>query len=342
MGSLEGAFVATREHSPIPRLGLVSPKAQDLDAAAIEQGMQDVAEFLEKCALHSEPMRPIVAHILGAPGKRLRAQLCLLFGTIDTSPVRVTPDCVRAAAAVELLHEASLVHDDVCDGSELRRDRPSVCAAFDLKQASWSGVFLAATALALTVDVQRRHQLTLDLSTLRRLSEGQLLEMLGSGDTIDDLKQHYLQVASGKTGALFDFACSFGAELSGLGPKDLALVRSFAQNLSIAFQVLDDVRDVEAPADLGKPWGTDLRLGIPTWPVLECAALRGVRHLSQIFDPQGDSHALRRALLESGALERARAFAATHLDGARAALATLRRYPGAVRIENWLARLEAR
>src|SRR6185295_2629061 len=106
----------------------------------------------------------------------------------------VSGDAVGAAAAVELLHEASLIHDDVCDGSATRRNRPSVVALFGVRQAGAAGVYLAGHALGLLAAIRRRRRLDVDAGVVRRLAEGQLLEMLGEAHSLDRLRAHYRRV----------------------------------------------------------------------------------------------------------------------------------------------------
>jgi geranylgeranyl pyrophosphate synthase len=306
---------------------------------AFRPGMIRVSTLLEACASRAGGLRPVIQHALAAPGKRLRARFCLAFGTVSQAEPRYSLACVEAAAAVELLHEASLIHDDVCDSSRYRRNRLSVAAAFDVRRAGWSGIYIAASALELAARVRARCGLPPNSAVLRRLCEGQLLELARGSVALVDRRAHYLRVAAAKTGGLFELACTFGAEVAGLTDDGLRAASQFATHLSVAFQVLDDVRDLEAPPDLGKPWGTDLQQGIPTWPLLEWAETRGIECLDAASIARWEPHVLRNELVTSGAVRRAREFAAAQALVARRALDPLRALPGASRIEKLSAGL---
>jgi geranylgeranyl pyrophosphate synthase len=304
------------------------------DAEVRDQAVRELEDFLASWCDDDSELAPIARHVLAVPGKRVRGRLTLacawLAGTADR-------DAVRAAAAVELLHEASLVHDDICDRSLVRRGAPSVAAAFGMRVAARLGIWLAARGLALIGELEVRRGLGLAFGPLSALAEGQLLEIARSGTSAGssaaERRDHYLAVVRAKTGALMRMACDVGGRLAGLAQLELDALAAFAEAFGTAFQVRDDIRDLEAPASLGKPGGNDVTNGVWTWPVLEWLGER----------PDADARALAvrpldevRAELEaSGALPRARAFAAAQVTRAWRALLGVPDVPGRA----WLVEL---
>lgn len=306
----------------------------DGDAAAADRdrrsrAVRELDDFLPRWCSGDGELPAIARRVLAVPGKRLRARLALASAAlgpgelIDPHP---DPDAVRVAAAVELLHEASLVHDDVCDRSLLRRGAPSVAAAFGMRIAVRLGIWLAARGLALIGDVEGRRRLGLALAPLTALAEGQLLETVPGEGSVAERRDHYLSVVRAKTGALMRLACDAGARVAGLSAADRDALAGFADGFGTAFQIWDDIRDLEAPATLGKPGGSDLANGVWTWPMLEWLGDRpDAVALVQAGLPLD---ALRAELVASGALRRARAFAAAELARARQAVLALPDRPG--------------
>jgi geranylgeranyl pyrophosphate synthase len=285
----------------------------------------DLEEFLTLWCAGDGELAAIARHVLAVPGKRLRGRLVLASAALGDAAIGA-PDAVRAAAAVELLHEASLVHDDVCDRSLLRRGAPSVASAFGMRVAVRFGIWLAARGLALIGELEARRRLGLELAPLAALAEGQLLETVRCGAAIAERRAHYLAVVRAKTGALMRMACDVGARLAGLSDAARAALAAFADAFGTAFQVRDDIRDLEAPVSLGKPGGSDLANGVWTWPMLEWLAERP--GAAAIVERGIALDALRTELVASGALRRARSFAAGELARAREALHAIPDRPG--------------
>ena len=219
---------------------------------------------------------------------------------------------------MEMFHEASLVHDDICDGSLLRRDAPSVPAAFGVRTAARAGFHLAGNALQVLARVLADNPAVFArlgeapgvtyLDRLSDLSFGQLVETLPPA--VDDaaLRRHYELVAGAKTGTLFRLACSYGGTAGGVDHDRLRALMRYADQLALAFQIMDDVRDVEGGPSLGKEAGGDLDRRVPTWPVIEWLAMRpGAREMW--LSEQTSSAELQADLVHSGATRAARAVA---------------------------------
>ena len=225
---------------------------------------------------------------------------------------------VDVACAIEMIHEASLVHDDICDGSLLRRDAPSVPAAFGVRTAARAGFHLVGEALQVLARVLADNPAVFArlgeapgvtyLDRISDLSFGQLIETLPPA--VDDaaMRRHYELVAGAKTGTLFRLACSYGGTAGGLDHNQLRALMRYADQLALAFQIMDDVRDVEGGPSLGKEAAGDLDRRVPTWPVIEWLAMRPGSHemwlsrLTSSADLQAD-------LVRSGATRAARAVA---------------------------------
>ncbi|MGW6620207.1 polyprenyl synthetase family protein [Nocardia sp. NPDC055002] len=273
-------------------------------------------------------------HVLATPGKRVRARLVLasagLLAPVGSEPSRAALDL---ACAMEMLHESSLVHDDICDGSLLRRGATSVPAAFGVRIAARAGFHMAGAAVQVIAEVLADNpRMSACLGEvpgvtysdgLSDLSFGQLIEMLPPAVDATALRRHYRLVAGAKTGTLFRLSCSYGGTAGGADHDRLRALMTYADELALAFQIMDDVRDVEGGPELGKDAGGDLERRVPTWPVIEWLDMRaGAREMWLSADTP--SAILQSDLIDSGATAAARAVA---LDATQKASAALDIFP---------------
>lgn len=206
-------------------------------------------------------------------GKRIRPVLCLLCcEACGGDWERVLP----AAAAVELVHNFSLIHDDIEDSDSIRRGRPTVWSVWGMPQALNAGDTLFTLAhLALFRLLDRGVSLETTLSTLRillqvclRLTEGQFLDLRFESQE-EVLVEDYLFMIARKTAELFSAACELGALVAGASPEVRQRLRAFGYHVGITFQIQDDILGLWGdPAVTGKPVGSDLRRGKKTFPVL--------------------------------------------------------------------------
>ena len=205
--------------------------------------------------------------ILSHSGKKLRPLLTLLMARACGGGV-VTPDSIKFAAAVELLHNATLLHDDVADGSEVRRGVPTVASLLGNTPSVLVGDFWLVKAVETVLSAERHSaEVTRHFScTLSNLAEGEMfqLEKASTGDTsVDD----YMRIIYAKTASLFEAAC-VSAAISVDAPKEMeAAAKLYAVNLGLAFQIKDDILDYEGQ-DIGKPVGQDIRERKITMPLL--------------------------------------------------------------------------
>jgi geranylgeranyl pyrophosphate synthase len=221
----------------------------------LEERMSELA-----CA-HGAILGRLGGETLSAGGKRLRP--LLVFLAAGTPPPE-TDNLLRGAVAVELVHSATLVHDDVLDGADLRRGRPTVVAAAGRHLATATGDMLFSRAFAELAASGSEAMVRALSRASSGLAAGELMQREDAYRVVSE--ERYLERCRLKTAVLFRAACELGA-LEGEGPVDV--VGSFGEEIGIAFQLLDDVLDVSGPPErTGKPRGTDLLDGTVTLPLL--------------------------------------------------------------------------
>ncbi|MCA9831939.1 MAG: polyprenyl synthetase family protein [Dehalococcoidia bacterium] len=204
-------------------------------------------------------------HALAAKGKRLRPALVLLSGTFgDYNLNRLVP----LGACIELLHTASLIHDDVVDGSVSRRGRPTANAIFDNALTVLLGDYVFANAAEMVTRTGSLEVTRLFAMTLMKMTSGELDQDAAAWDIGKDI-QNYLRRIGGKTAALFTTATEGGAVLAGCSEAEVDALRSYGYAIGMAFQIVDDILDYTGDeALMGKPLGSDLREGNVTLPAL--------------------------------------------------------------------------
>ena len=228
----------------------------------------EIADFIElfnQSLSHSDGMLgQALEHIRKRAGKRMRPMLILLmaknFGTISAATQ-------HAAVGLELLHTASLVHDDVVDESAERRGQASVTATYNNKVAVLVGDYILSTAL-LNVAKTGNQRIVEYLAELgRTLSNGEILQLtnIQNQEISEDV---YYQVIKQKTAALFEACAAIGALSAGASEEMVAEAKHFGQNLGIIFQIRDDIFDYYDSPEIGKPTGNDMAEGKLTLPVI--------------------------------------------------------------------------
>lgn len=209
-------------------------------------------------------LQRIARHLIVRRGKRIRPALLFLaarLGSARSDAVR------RAGAAVELLHVASLYHDDIMDQASTRRGVPSANAQWGDQPAALAGTFLLARATRTlaglgddVIDLASRATLTVCISQLREAENAYHL---------DQEIPTYLQIVAGKTATFFELPCMIGAAVGGLSPDHAQALREYGTRIGVAFQLIDDALDLSGdPREMGKAVGQDLREGIYPLPTL--------------------------------------------------------------------------
>jgi octaprenyl-diphosphate synthase len=211
-------------------------------------------------------MIPEVAnHLINSGGKRLRPMLTLAMARLAGYP---GDGHVKLAAAVEFMHTATLLHDDVVDESEMRRGKLAARMLWGNEASVLVGDFLLGQAFRMMVDVGNLRALDILSSAATVIAEGEVMQLSAAKNT-ETTEDEYLAVIRGKTAELFAAACEVGPVLAGRAKADLAACRSYGMNLGIAFQLVDDALDYGGKsAKLGKNVGDDFREGKITLPVV--------------------------------------------------------------------------
>jgi geranylgeranyl pyrophosphate synthase len=222
---------------------------------------------LDRVLAHEDPwQRAIALHLTSRRGKRLRGTLVLLCGIAGAPAARQR--LVTAAAAVELLHLGSLIHDDVIDQSDTRRGHVSVHRRFGNVVASLAGAYIFSHSYALIASLGSRPLQTQYADMVERMCEGQIAEVESTYDRESTIEGH-LDVIRKKTAALFGFSCALGATLGGRPSAERGALRVFGEAFGTLFQLRDDLQDILGDAQtLGKAPGSDLKRGVYTLAVL--------------------------------------------------------------------------
>jgi octaprenyl-diphosphate synthase len=206
----------------------------------------------------------VLSHIRKRGGKRMRPMLILLSAKNYGEVSEVTQN---AALGLELLHTASLVHDDVVDESSERRGQASVNASYDNKVAVLVGDYILSTAL-LRVALSNNHQIVQQLAELgRTLAAGEILQLsnISNQEISEDV---YYQVIDKKTAVLFEACAGLGAISVGVNNEEVEKAKKFGHNIGMIFQIRDDIFDYYDSKEIGKPTGNDMTEGKLTLPVI--------------------------------------------------------------------------
>jgi heptaprenyl diphosphate synthase len=269
-------------------------------------------------------------HLIDAGGKRFRPLFTLLGAQMGPRPD--ADEVITAAAVVELIHLATLYHDDVMDSATMRRGAQSANSRWDNTVAILTGDFLFAHASRLVADLGPA-AVRIIAETFAELVTGQMRETRGAGPG-DDPVEHYLTVIAEKTGSLIATAGRYGGMFSGCTPEQVASLQQFGASIGTAFQISDDIIDITSPSDSsGKTPGTDLREGVQTLPMLYALQEDGADRLRALLSrPISDDGEVDEALglLRSGpGVPRARTVLAEHASAARTELTRLPDCPAA-------------
>lgn len=231
----------------------------------IEKELNDFIELMNSNLKHDEALlSQVLDHIRQRGGKRMRPMLTLL---VAKNYGQVSVETQHAAVGLELLHTASLVHDDVVDESDERRGQASVNATYNNKVAVLVGDFILSTAL-LNVAKTGNKRIVQNLSELgRTLAAGEILQ-LSNIQNQEIREEVYYQVIKQKTAALFEACCVIGALSTGASDEEIEKAGEFGQTLGVMFQIRDDIFDYYDSKEIGKPTGNDMMEGKLTLPVI--------------------------------------------------------------------------
>ncbi|EYD76873.1 Octaprenyl-diphosphate synthase / Dimethylallyltransferase / Geranyltranstransferase [Rubellimicrobium mesophilum DSM 19309] len=307
-------------------------KPHDRLAAALEEDLAAVGALIrERMQSEAAPRIPAVtAHLIEAGGKRLRPMLVLAAARLLGHG---GPFHVHLAVAVEFIHTATLLHDDVVDDSKQRRGRPTANLLWDNMSSVLVGDYLFARAFQLMVEPGNLRVLDILANASATISEGEVLQLVAARD-LSTSEATYLKVIRGKTAALFSAATEAGAVIAGASGAEAEALREYGDALGIAFQIVDDLLDIEGTDAIGKNRGDDLREGKLTLPVIR--ALAGASGEERDFwtrvigrgkVEEGDVERARELMERHGALASTRAEAELWVGRAKDALQRLPEHP---------------
>jgi len=231
----------------------------------IEDEMNDFVRLFDESLTYGEGLlSQVLSHIRQRGGKRMRPMLVLLSAKNYGSVSDITQN---AALGLELLHTASLVHDDVVDESSERRGQPSVNASYNNKVAVLVGDYILSTAL-LRVALSDNHRIVQHLADLgRTLAAGEILQLWNISNQFIS-EDVYYQVIDKKTAVLFESCSVLGAISVGASDEEIEKARKFGHNIGMIFQIRDDIFDYYDSKEIGKPTGNDMTEGKLTLPVI--------------------------------------------------------------------------
>lgn len=277
--------------------------------------------------LHSEValINQVSEYIVNGGGKRMRPALVLLSaGTFG----KITPSHHTLAAVIEFIHTATLLHDDVVDGSSMRRGQETANNLFGNATSVLVGDFIYSRAFQMMVSVQNMRVMQVLADATNIIAEGEVLQLLNCHDA-DVTDEAYLKVIHYKTAKLFEAATRLGAILCNTSPSDEDAMARYGMHLGTAFQLIDDVLDFSGDAgEIGKNLGDDLAEGKPTLPLLYAMRNGNAEQSALIRDAieqGGLDHldAVVNAVHETGALDHVRKLAQQEADTACAAISHL-------------------
>ncbi len=304
------------------------------------QGRLDRVEskLRELANVESSFLAKLLSHVYGSSGKRVRPAITLLsasFHPHDEYKSEVM------ATAVELLHIATLIHDDTVDESDFRRGRATISSLFGKDIAVLVGDYVFASSATFVCDTGHVGVIRRFSETIMDLSSGELQERVSTRDATQTLDDYYGRIYS-KTASLFSTAGETGAVLSGAPEEQVAALKKYSGELGMAFQIVDDILDFEgAEQEIGKPVGSDLASGIMTLPAFIALERQPVDNPIETYfeDPDCDDDLLHKALdliQQPDIMDEAYAEASRRCEVARGALMTLPDIPARRALEELL------
>ncbi len=257
-----------------------------------------------KQSLHSNNplLQEIVAHVTKSSGKMMRPILVMLSAGLSGG---ITESTISAAASLELLHVASLIHDDVVDNSDMRRGLASVMAKFENKAAVLGGDYFLSTALCEAVKTQNIGVMETISNLGRVLIDGELLQLTESRNH-SFKEENYFSIIKSKTAALFAASAKLGAlTAKSSSEENVEKLTQLGENIGICFQIKDDIFDFDSNNNTGKPYGNDIQEGKITLPLLYVynhASEEEKKYISECIDEKNVEE-LVKIVAENGGIE---------------------------------------
>ena len=313
---------ATTQTATLDEVQLTAKRIFDLispELALVE------TEFERQARSNIQVIAYIGEHLRRSGGKRVRPALTIL-SNYAAGGNGSNEGAIRMATVMEFLHTATLVHDDVIDKAQTRRNRPSINSEFGNQTAVLMGDWLYMSAFETSLAERSLPILDILTAVTRKMTEGELLQLTLLGRT-DISEEQYFDVIARKTAYLFSACCEIGALLAGADGRTQVMLRDYGMNLGIAFQLVDDLLDITGTeSSLGKPAGADLlegKVSLPMIFLLQCEPKYRAEAQRVIAEGNYESvsrESLLRALEETGALALAQERAIEYAEASRASL----------------------
>lgn len=287
--------------------------------------------IIEKTSIENKEIEKTITDLVESQGKLLRPAYFLLFSRLGNATQDAHKKIIAAAASTEVLHLATLIHDDIIDESNMRRGMETVQSKHGKDVAVYTGDLLISVYFDLLADATDSvEMIKLNTLSMKRVLLGEINQMTNAYNT-DITYKDYLKSIKGKTAQLFELSCYEGAYFGQCDPEIIEQSRSIGQNIGIAFQMLDDILDyTQTPENLSKPILNDVKQGIYTLPLILgietdeafLPLLKKGEHLSD-----SDLAALVSLLHDNDCIERAYDIAKKYIDKALASIEHLPSHP---------------
>lgn len=303
--------------------GSLPETPKEPEKLAVEDLQNMFLEIHEALEVKNENLRLICNYYFDGKGKALRPVIIVLMARALNSHIHrdsmLLASQMKVAMIVEMIHTATLVHDDVLDSSNMRRGKPSINMIWDQKQIIYAGDLIISVAAVMLARLKHTDVISCMLGVLNDLVIGEFMQ-LGSRENEDERFSHYLTKTYKKTASLIANGCKSVAILNGADARIQEIAFQYGRNIGIAFQLVDDLLDfVASSAMLGKPAVADLKLGLATAPVLfACEKFPELNEMiMRRFSKPGDVEKALNAVLKSDGLEQTRFLAEQHCREAR-------------------------
>jgi len=300
-----------------------------LVGAQLNSLIEDIHTELERES--KKEIVPLSKYYFDGAGKALRPVIALCSAhaynihTGTTDPEVLTKQR-KVALISEMIHTASLVHDDILDHAETRRGKPSINTKWNLQQSTMGGDYILGVSSKMLAKIDNPDVIQILSQVLSDLVEGEFMQLQNKEEESERF-EHYLNKSFNKTASLMAYTCKANACLAGASKQDIENCYQYGRNIGIAFQLVDDLLDCVSSADqLGKPAAADLKLGLATAPVLFAARMYPELNalIQRRFSQEGDVKQAFQLVLDSDGLDETRALAKTHCQKAVKALENLK------------------
>lgn len=257
------------------------------DYPTLRNELTDTLQLMETAVkLKNKPVEQAILAMIHSGGKLLRPAYQLLFAQFG--PEQDRKKAIALAASIEMLHNATLIHDDIVDQADLRRNLPTIAASFGNDVAVYAGDYLFVCCFKLMADYAgSMRSLQINSRSMDKILTGELGQM-DDRYSLDMTIDQYIENISGKTAELFALSCSVGAFESGTSEKFAKSAAAIGLNIGLAFQIIDDILDYSQPeAQIGKPVLEDVRQGVYSLPLLY-ALQKGRQQLTPLLEKRSD------------------------------------------------------